>query len=77
MFILFPSISQLVQEELRPYFPLPKVMEGLFNLTKKLFGVDIEPADGTAPVKLLKAFETYFLLMAAEHFMHYNLIGME
>ncbi|XP_047967316.1 organellar oligopeptidase A, chloroplastic/mitochondrial-like [Salvia hispanica] len=38
------------EEELRPYFPLPKVMEGLFNLTKKLFGVDIEPADGTAPV---------------------------
>ncbi|KAL1558196.1 oligopeptidase A [Salvia divinorum] len=38
------------EEELRPYFPLPKVMEGLFNLTKKLFEVDIEPADGTAPV---------------------------
>ncbi|XP_057781894.1 organellar oligopeptidase A, chloroplastic/mitochondrial-like [Salvia miltiorrhiza] len=38
------------EEELRPYFPLPKVMEGLFNLSKKLFEVDIEPADGTAPV---------------------------
>ncbi|KAG6417666.1 hypothetical protein SASPL_119850 [Salvia splendens] len=38
------------EEELRHYFPLPKVMEGLFNLTKKLFGVDIEPANGTAPV---------------------------
>ncbi|KAH6774728.1 Zincin-like metalloproteases family protein [Perilla frutescens var. frutescens] len=38
------------EEELRPYFSLPKVMEGLFNLTKKLFEIDIEPADGTAPV---------------------------
>lgn len=38
------------EEELRPYFSLPKVMDGLFNLAKTLFGIDIEPADGLAPV---------------------------
>ncbi|KAJ4714605.1 putative Oligopeptidase A [Melia azedarach] len=38
------------EEELRPYFSLPKVMDGLFSLVKKLFGVDVEPADGLAPV---------------------------
>lgn len=38
------------EEELRPYFSLPKVMDGLFSLAKKLFGIDIEAADGLAPV---------------------------
>ncbi|KAK9904357.1 hypothetical protein M0R45_000793 [Rubus argutus] len=38
------------EEELRPYFSLPKVMDGLFSLANKLFGIDIEPADGLAPV---------------------------
>lgn len=37
-------------EELRPYFPLPQVLDGLFSLAKRLFGVTITPADGTAPV---------------------------
>lgn len=37
-------------EELRPYFPLPQVLEGLFGLAKRLFGVTIVPADGQAPV---------------------------
>ncbi|KAG5067814.1 hypothetical protein AAZX31_01G020200 [Glycine max] len=38
------------EEELRPFFSLPKVMDGLFNLAKSLFGIEIEPADGLAPV---------------------------
>ncbi|CAN0865062.1 Organellar oligopeptidase A, chloroplastic/mitochondrial [Linum grandiflorum] len=38
------------EEELRPYFSLPKVMDGLFNLANKLFGITIEAADGLAPV---------------------------
>ncbi|MFB2936646.1 M3 family metallopeptidase [Aerosakkonemataceae cyanobacterium BLCC-F154] len=37
-------------EELRPYFPLPQVLDGLFTLAKRLFGVTITAADGTAPV---------------------------
>jgi oligopeptidase A len=37
-------------EELRPYFPLPRVLEGLFGLAKRIFGVTIVPADGKAPV---------------------------
>ncbi len=38
------------QEELRPYFPLPRVLEGLFGLAQRLFGVEIVAADGEAPV---------------------------
>ncbi|MDH6079793.1 M3 family metallopeptidase [Chrysosporum ovalisporum ANA283AFssAo] len=37
-------------EELRPYFPLPQVLNGLFGLVKRLFGVTVTPADGQAPV---------------------------
>ena len=39
------------QEELRPYFSLPKVMDGLFSLANTLFEINIEPADGLAPVR--------------------------
>ncbi len=38
------------EEELRPYFPLPVVLEGLFALLKRLFGITVTPANGTAPV---------------------------
>ena len=41
---------QFTAEELRPYFPLPQVLEGLFGLAKRIFGVFIAPADGEAPV---------------------------
>jgi oligopeptidase A len=37
-------------EELRPYFPLPQVLSGLFALAERIFGIQITPADGTAPV---------------------------
>ncbi|MCU0525067.1 MAG: M3 family metallopeptidase [Elainella sp. Prado103] len=37
-------------EELRPYFPLEQVLHGLFDLSKRIFGLVITPADGTAPV---------------------------
>ncbi len=37
-------------DEIRPYFPLPRVLEGLFSLTERLFGVRIEAADGEAPL---------------------------
>ena len=40
----------LNDEELRPYFPLPQVLEGLFTLANRLFGVVITAADGEAPV---------------------------
>jgi oligopeptidase A len=37
-------------EELRPYFPLDQVLNGLFALSNRLFGITITPADGEAPV---------------------------
>jgi oligopeptidase A len=36
------SISQ---EELRPYFPLPRVLEGLFAIVKRLYGLRITAAE--------------------------------
>jgi len=38
------------EEDLRSYFPLPRVLEGLFGLAERLFEVRIEAADGEAPV---------------------------
>lgn len=38
------------EEALRPYFPLPRVLDGLFALARRLFGVRIEAADGDVPV---------------------------
>ncbi|MEM1367279.1 MAG: M3 family metallopeptidase, partial [Cyanobacteria bacterium P01_H01_bin.15] len=37
-------------EELRPYFPLPQVLNGLFELSQQIFGVFISAADGEAPI---------------------------
>jgi len=38
------------EEELRAYFPFPRVLDGLFELAERLFGVRIEAADGAASV---------------------------
>ena len=44
----------ITDEELRPYFALPNVLDGLFGLAKRLFDVDIEAADGqVAPLSCL------------------------
>jgi len=40
----------LDSEALRPWFPLPRVLDGLFGLCDRLFGLRIRPADGDAPV---------------------------
>ena len=37
-------------EELRPYFPLPRVLAGLFGVVERMFGVQVEAADGEVPV---------------------------
>jgi oligopeptidase A len=37
-------------EELRPYFPLPQVLNGLFGLAQRIFNIKIVPADGQAPI---------------------------
>ena len=38
------------EEELRPYFSLPRVLDGLFDLANRIFGVTITAADGQASV---------------------------
>ncbi|MAF67411.1 MAG: peptidase M3 [Planctomycetes bacterium] len=41
---------QFTDEDLRPYFQLPIVLEGLFSLTERLFGVRVVEAGGELPV---------------------------
>ena len=41
---------QYEEEQLRAYFPLPTVLNGMFSLANRLFGITIEAADGQAQV---------------------------
>lgn len=40
------DLFTLSQEDLRPYFPQPKVMHGLFAIIKKLYGMTIQEIEG-------------------------------
>jgi oligopeptidase A len=40
------ALYDLSQEELRVYFPQPKVMQGLFMVIKKLYGITLQALDG-------------------------------
>eukprot|EP00541_Cyclophora_tenuis_P000370 CAMPEP_0116578016 /NCGR_PEP_ID=MMETSP0397-20121206/21462_1 /TAXON_ID=216820 /ORGANISM="Cyclophora tenuis, Strain ECT3854" /LENGTH=559 /DNA_ID=CAMNT_0004107339 /DNA_START=121 /DNA_END=1800 /DNA_ORIENTATION=+ len=40
----------LTDEELRPYFALPNVLEGMFGLVTRLFNIEVRAADGEAEV---------------------------
>jgi oligopeptidase A len=44
------SKYDLTEEETRPYFALPKVLEGMFALVDRLFQITVEAADGEADV---------------------------
>ncbi len=48
--VLRQESFSLDSEALRPYFPLPAVLDGLFALCGRLFGIRIEAADGQAPI---------------------------
>ena len=48
--ILRKEKYNLDQEKLRPWFPLDQVLNGLFNLCKRLFEIEIEEAKGRAPL---------------------------
>lgn len=40
------KLYEYSEEELRPYFALPKVLEGMFSLANRLFGIRIVPHSG-------------------------------
>jgi len=48
-------------EELRPYFSLERVLDGMFSLCHRLFGITVKLADGKAPVwnSAVRFFEVY------------------
>ncbi len=51
------------QEELRPWFPLPRVLDGLFDVAHRLFGVSIREVTG---VPTWHADVRYFEIVSAE-----------
>lgn len=66
----------LSQEELKPYFALPQVQAGLFDVVKRIYGIEVTPCTGVstwhqdvfyqvAPGKAIGYF--YFDLYAREH----------
>ncbi|MBF2058310.1 MAG: M3 family metallopeptidase [Cyanobacterium sp. T60_A2020_053] len=44
------KLFDFTEEELRPYFPLNQVLEGLFGLAKRIFGVTISSAPHHVPL---------------------------
>jgi oligopeptidase A len=42
------DLFRIGDEELRAYFPLPKVLAGLFDLTRRLFGIEVRERTGFA-----------------------------
>jgi len=44
------SKFDLTEEELRPYFALPAVLDGMFGLVERIFGIQVKAADGEAEV---------------------------
>jgi oligopeptidase A len=42
------SRFRVSQEALRPYFPLPKVLSGLFTVTERLYGIAVRERPGVA-----------------------------
>lgn len=44
------ELYHFTDEELKPYFPLPRVLSGLFALAELLFGVEIRKAEKAVPV---------------------------
>lgn len=44
------SKFDMTDEELRPYFALPAVLDGMFGLVDRIFNVSVKPADGDAEV---------------------------
>lgn len=58
------------EDEVRPYFPLPKVLQGLFNLVEKIFGIVVKEATGEVPswhpdVKFFRVFDKSGTAMAS------------
>lgn len=51
------------EEELRPYFPLPRVLEGLFALAQRLYGIRIEPR---GEVEVYHPDVTYYDIVGAD-----------
>ena len=43
------------EDEVRQYFPLPRVLQGLFRVIKTLFAVEIKPVIGLAPLPVWHA----------------------
>ena len=55
------SKFDMTAEQLRPYFALPNVLDGMFGLVKRIFNIEVRAADGEAEVwnKDVRFFNVY------------------
>ncbi len=61
------QLFDYTDDQLRPYFPLPKVLDGLFSVAERLFAIEIKRAD-TAKAHTWHADVQFFnVLRAGEH----------
>lgn len=44
------AVFAFTDEQLRPYFSFDRVLAGLFEICRHLFGITVRPADGHAPI---------------------------
>lgn len=66
------------QEDLRPYFPQPQVLDGLFAVVKRLFGLDIKPViDVDVWHKDVKCFAIYDESDALRSYFYIDLYARE
>jgi oligopeptidase A len=53
------AVYDFDEEALRPYFPLERVLEGLFELCRRVFGIRVEPAQAEGWHPDVKSYDLY------------------
>ncbi|RIH85002.1 Oligopeptidase A [Calidithermus terrae] len=53
------AVYDFDEEALRPYFPLPQVLEGLFELCRRVFGIRVEPAEARGWHPDVRSYDLY------------------
>ncbi|MGY8823762.1 MAG: M3 family metallopeptidase [Candidatus Latescibacterota bacterium] len=61
------QLFDYTDDQLRPYFPLPKVLDGLFGLAERLFDIDIKRADATQAHPWHAEVQFFNVLRAGQH----------
>jgi oligopeptidase A len=61
------QLFDYTDDQLRPYFPLPKVLDGLFGLAERLFAIEIKRADAAQAHTWHKDVQFFNVLKEGQH----------